>query len=201
MDKRIREEAYAIWRRRGMPTGRDLEHWFEAAEVIRNRDHEAALATPNCAQEMIQGFAMPVAVTTSDSRGKATQVDASMAWILSQRFRNAGVDYLALSLEFCEAARRVFASVERGHPCDRQGYVSERGARALDGYLNFVTGPDFNAAEAEARRDAILTLIEVALSTKAPYGRRDKASPVNMATFTSMARLAAAPASSSTQAL
>jgi hypothetical protein len=125
-----------------------------------------------------------------------------MAWILSQRFRDAGVDYLALSVEFCEAARRVFTSVARGHPCDRQGYVSERGARALDGYLNFVTGPGFDAAEAEARRDAILTLLEVALSTKAPYGQREKASAVNMTSFASIpaAEHAAAPRSGSTQA-
>jgi hypothetical protein len=186
MDMRIREEAYAIWRRRGMPIGRDLEHWFEAAEIVRNRNHEAALATPNPAHEVLEGFATPVAIAKSDGGGKAVHLDASMAWILSQRFRDAGVDYHALSFQFCEVARRVFAAVERGHSCGRQGYVSERGARAVDGYLDFVTGDEFEAAEAEARRDAILTLIEVALSTKAPSNRRDRALPINIASVASI---------------
>jgi hypothetical protein len=198
MDMRIREEAYAIWRRRGMPIGRDLEHWFEAAEIVRNRNHEAALATPNPAHEVLEGFATPVAIAKSDGGGKAVHLDASMAWILSQRFRDAGVDYHALSFQFCEVARRVFAAVERGHSCG-QGYVSERGARAVDGYLDFVTGDEFEAAEAEARRDAILTLIEVALSTKAPPKKRNGASP-GIASFAQIAGLATAHASGSAQA-
>jgi hypothetical protein len=202
MDERIREEAYAIWQRRGMPSGRDVEHWFEAAEIVRDRDHEASLATPHPVQEMIQSLSPPVASTKLHGGSKAVQFDASMAWILSQRFRDAGVDCHALSLQFCEVARRVFAAVERGHSCGRQGYVSERGARALDSYLAFVTGDEFDPAEAEARRDVILTLIEVALSTKAPYPKRDKALPMNTASLASIpiAGLANAPAPGSAQA-
>jgi hypothetical protein len=199
MDMRIREEAYAIWQRRGMPSGRDLEHWFEAAEVVRNRDHEAAQATPTPAHEVVQGFATPVEIGKSEGESKTVHLDASMAWILSQRFRDAGVDYHALSFQFCEVARRVFASVERGHSCGRQGYVSERGARALDSYLDFVTGDDFDAAEAEAKRDAILTLIEVALSTKAPPNRRYRASS-RTAPLAKIAGLATAHAPGSAQA-
>jgi hypothetical protein len=202
MDMRIREEAYAVWQRRGMPIGRDLEHWFEAAEIVRNRDHEAALATPNTAHEVVQGFATPVAGGKSDGEGKAVHLDASMAWVLSQRFRDAGVDYDTLSLQFCEVARRVFASVERGHSSGRQGYVSERGARALDSYLAFVMGVEFDAAKAEAKRDAILTLIEVALSTKAPTDRRSKVSSINIGSFASIptARRIAPAADGSVQA-
>jgi hypothetical protein len=202
MDTRIREEAYAIWQRRGMPIGRDLEHWFEAAEIIRNRDHEVALATANPAHEVVEGLATPVALGKSDGEGKAVHLDASMAWILSQRFRDAGVDYHALSFQFCEVARRVFAAVARGHSCGRQGYVSERGARAIDGYLDFMTGDEFDAAEAEAKRDTILTLIEVALSTKPPTHKRDKVLPINIASFASIpaAGLATSPARGSAQA-
>jgi hypothetical protein len=38
----IRDRAYAIWEAAGRPTGRDHEHWYQAAKEITDQAIEAA---------------------------------------------------------------------------------------------------------------------------------------------------------------
>lgn len=33
----IQQEAYHLWLESGCPTGRDVEHWFAAKELLRHR--------------------------------------------------------------------------------------------------------------------------------------------------------------------
>lgn len=37
LDDQIRKQAYYLWQQDGCRHGHDLEHWFEATEMVRHR--------------------------------------------------------------------------------------------------------------------------------------------------------------------
>lgn len=39
LTEEIRREAYLLWKREGCPAGRELDHWLEAQEYVRHRQH------------------------------------------------------------------------------------------------------------------------------------------------------------------
>ena len=46
-DQRIRERAYRLWQQDGSPTGRDLEYWERARELIAMEESAGAGLLPN----------------------------------------------------------------------------------------------------------------------------------------------------------
>ena len=55
-EDRIRARAYELWLLEGKPEGRDLDHWFMAAETIRLESFEQSVGNPNPAAEVINGY-------------------------------------------------------------------------------------------------------------------------------------------------
>jgi hypothetical protein len=50
-EDRIRALAHQLWVEDGCPEGREEEHWFRAADVIRRQDFEEMMVAPNAAME------------------------------------------------------------------------------------------------------------------------------------------------------
>lgn len=48
--EQIAERARALWRERGQPEGRDLEHWFEAERQLRGDAAPAPPAPPRSSE-------------------------------------------------------------------------------------------------------------------------------------------------------
>jgi hypothetical protein len=43
-EERIRAKAHALWEADGKPTGRDREHWEQAAKLVEEEEQKAAKA-------------------------------------------------------------------------------------------------------------------------------------------------------------
>ena len=65
LDALIRERAYLIWEKSGKPSGRETDHWFQAAREI-----EAAMATDPFAVTAVEGMPAPQAATETPSKLK-----------------------------------------------------------------------------------------------------------------------------------
>jgi hypothetical protein len=50
-EDRIRALAHQLWAEDGCPDGREDEHWFRAADIIRRQDFEEMMVAPNAAME------------------------------------------------------------------------------------------------------------------------------------------------------
>lgn len=47
----IRHQAYLLWQQEGCPTGRELDHWLAAKEIVRHHRHHSAPASPDDSRE------------------------------------------------------------------------------------------------------------------------------------------------------
>ena len=70
-EDRIRARAFELWLLEGKPEGRDLDHWFMAAETIRLESFEQSVGNPNPAAEVIEGY------LSAASQGQPINPDAA----------------------------------------------------------------------------------------------------------------------------
>ena len=78
-EDRIRNRAYELWLLEGMPEGRDVDHWFMAAETIRIEDLEQSCGNPNPSYEVIRGYLAPSARQARNSAPSRNTFDAHRA--------------------------------------------------------------------------------------------------------------------------
>ena len=80
----IRERAYLIWEKSGKPSGRETDHWFQAAREI-----EAAMAKDPFAVTAVESMpappTVPKAQTMPEVRGEAGPAPAVKAAAAAKR--------------------------------------------------------------------------------------------------------------------